>query len=289
MSDRELPMVLPVLTAASLLLAATALHRRTDVLVQTLRAELAASGLERTRPGIALLERIARTPWVRRYEPPERLRRRLVLAGTPISIEGAIGLKMALAAGGVSVSLLAGWLTVPGVILALIATPAAFRLPDLALGRMAMRRQQQISARVPDLVEVLVATAEAGLSPPLAFERAAEVLTGPLGDELRRAVRHRELGLPWQQALDHLVQGTEVPALRRLVAALSRSHRLGVSMSFTLRSLAGDLRGERRSHAEETARRAPVKMLFPMAFLILPSFLLLTVGPVFLATIRSLR
>jgi tight adherence protein C len=70
---------------------------------------------------------------------------------------------------------------------------------------------------------------------------------------------------------------------------MERSHRVGASVRGSLKALVDDLRAERRARAEERARRAPVKMLFPLVFLILPAFLLLTVGPVLLSTVRSLH
>jgi tight adherence protein C len=142
---------------------------------------------------------------------------------------------------------------------------------------------------VPDLVELLVATTDAGLSPAVALRRSSEMLRGPLGEELRRAVSEVEFGLPWQRALERMVVRSEVPSLRALAAALSRSQQLGTVLGSTLRRVAEDLRRERRARAEEAARKAPIKMLFPLVFLILPAFLLLTVGPVVLATIRSLH
>jgi tight adherence protein C len=143
--------------------------------------------------------------------------------------------------------------------------------------------------RIPDLVEVLVATSEAGLAPAVALSRSATVLHGPLAQELERAAGEIELGVPWRVALQHLVARTDVPSLRRLVAALARSNRLGGAVRAALRGVAADLRAARRLRSEELARRAPVKMLFPLVFLILPAFLLLTVGPVVLATLRSLQ
>ena len=95
-------------------------------------------------------------------------------------------------------------------------------------------------------------------------------------------------GMIGGQAMDLLSEGKRL-SLRRVLASLSRTQRLGASVTGALRTVADDLRGERRTLAEERARRAPVKMLFPLVFLILPAFLLLTVGPVVLATIRSLR
>jgi tight adherence protein C len=138
-------------------------------------------------------------------------------------------------------------------------------------------------------VELLLATTEAGLGPSVALHRSGEVVKGPLGEEVRAAVREVELGMPWQLAMEHLVDRTDVPSLRALAVALTRSRRLGSAVGVTLRRVMDELRRDRRVRAEEMARKAPLKMLFPLVFLILPAFLLLTVGPVVLATIRSLH
>jgi tight adherence protein C len=211
------------------------------------------------------------------------------LAGSPMSDECLRGLKLSLAGGSTACSLALLTSTPFSLPLAAVLVGGAVRLPDVVIARRAGRRQDRIDARVPDLVEILVATSEAGLSPSLAVRRASVLIRGPLGDELRTAVRHLDLGVAWRVALEQLAGATDVPALRRLVSALARSHRLGTPLRSVLRSVAEDLRREKRTRAEEIARRAPVKMLFPMVFLILPAFLLLTVGPVVLATIRALQ
>ena len=90
-------------------------------------------------------------------------------------------------------------------------------------------------------------------------------------------------------ALDRAVDRTGAAGLRELSRTLSRAQRAGVSTRASLRAVADDFRAERRARADELARRAPVKMLFPLVLLILPAFLLLTVGPVLLSTIRSLH
>ena len=115
------------------------------------------------------------------------------------------------------------------------------------------------------------------------------MISGVLGEELDVAAAKIAMGLGWREALDQLVARTDSVTLGRLTRSLARAHRLGTSPRQSLRSIADDLRLERRSKAEELARRAPVKMLFPLVLLILPAFLLLTVGPVLLATIRSLQ
>lgn len=160
---------------------------------------------------------------------------------------------------------------------------------DLLRGRSERRLRAVIDRQALDFIEVLLAAIEAGLPPATAVERAAGMTSGVLGRELDAAAREIELGIGWRAALEQLVRRTHSTAFRRLTVLLSRAHRLGISPRQSLRSVADELRLERRSRAEEIARRAPVKMLFPLVLLILPAFLLLTVGPVLLATVRSLR
>jgi tight adherence protein C len=219
----------------------------------------------------------------------ELARRRLELAGHPADFEVLRGFQVAAAAGGALLVLLLCLTWRPGLVLAPLTGVAGVRVPDLALARRARRRQERIAAAVPDLVELLLATTEAGLGPSVALRRTGEVVRGPLGEEVRAAVREVELGMPWQVAMEHLVDRTDVPSLRALAVALTRSQRLGSAVGVTLRRVMDDLRRDRRVRAEEMARKAPLKMLFPLVFLILPAFLLLTVGPVVLATLRSLR
>jgi tight adherence protein C len=291
LSFSSLPVIdfLPsVLAGASVVLLALAIEGRVDPALRTW-IDRVGQPSSPTAPGINLIARLAWSKVGRRIQTPERVLRNLALAGAPMSAVTLRGLRLATAICCALVATLLSLLSPSAILLVPLAFPAGLRIPDLALARKARRRQQQIGARVPDLVEVLVATTTAGLSPPLAFRRASEMVAGALGDELRVAVRHLDLGLTWRAALEHLADSTDVAGIRRLVAALARSHRLGSPVSSALRSVADDLRGERRTRAEEIARRVPVKMLFPMVFLILPAFLLLTVGPVLLATIRSLR
>lgn len=238
---------------------------------------------------VSFLVRLGRSSIARRLSWNEPLHRRWVVAGRPGSVQEWQGRRLAAAAAAVLGAMILTALAPPAVVLLPLALLAGLRAPALALARRARRRQEAIEAHVPDLIEVLVAATEAGLNPMVAFQRSCEVIRGALGDELRRTSRQIELGTPWRAALEQLEARTAVPALRRLVVALGRSHRLGTSLSATLRAVALDLRDTRRTRAEELARRAPIRMLFPLVFLILPAFLLLTVGPVVLATLRSLR
>jgi tight adherence protein C len=235
------------------------------------------------------LDRLGRTSIAAPFRPGTRLLRRAKLAGLRWPVERLAFLRLVAMLGALSPALLvfAGVpealpLTGSTVLVALLA-------PEFALARMARRRRSRLERQVPDLVELLLVTTEAGLSPPMAFRRSAAVLDHALGAEIRAAIREMDLGVPWRTALDRLADTTESSGLRALGTALTRSQRLGASTGPALRLMADDLRASRRAHTEEQARRAPVKMLFPLVFLILPAFLLLTVGPVLLATIRSLH
>jgi tight adherence protein C len=282
----------PILIAASLILACCSLAVRRDFCLQA-RLSAVASGPPHAalppRPRRRLPERIGATTLAQRLGREERLQVAWDLAGRPGSFEAVLGWRLLNASVAFGIGLGLGLALLPALLFAPFFAVAAIRGQEIALARLARRRRKDIAAHVPDLVELLVSTTEAGLNPLIAFQRSAEVLTGPLGSELRIAARQIELGLPWKSALDQLATRTQIPALRRLVVALARSSRLGTAVGSTLRNVASELRGERRARAEELARRAPIKMLFPLVFLILPAFLLLTVGPVVLATLHSLH
>ena len=280
-------------TLAASLVAATAL-----TLLLALQPSRAASGhavppgLVRDSNGVGnwreIASRLGRSPWARRIATA-RLEERLDLAGSPWTLDVALGLKQGL---GVVATLACLVVVLPApatVLLTPIVVVAAFRLPDIALARKAKARRTRIADQVPDFAELLLVMTDAGVSPALSFRRAAEALPEPIGSEIRGVVRRLDLGVAWRAAVEDVAARAGVPALSRLARTLVRSQRLGTSMSSILRNLAGDLRRERRTQAEAAARRAPVKMLFPLVFLILPAFLLLTVGPVVLSTLRSLR
>jgi tight adherence protein C len=245
------------------------------------------------RGGHKLLGAVGRTAPGRRVQrrltgKPEVIRR-LELAGAARSLHELAG-RMVVGAGcGALLCLAVALMVPPALALAPLGALVGARFPIIRVARAAKRRQARIQAQVPELVELLVAGTEAGLPPATAFARSADLVPGPLGDEVRTSAAQIDLGLPWRAALDELVSRTDAPALGSMARALARAHRLGGSVHGSLRTIVGELRSERRARAEELARRAPVKMLFPLVFLILPAFLLLTVGPVLLATVRSLH
>lgn len=161
--------------------------------------------------------------------------------------------------------------------------------PTLPRGRRAKRRRwTAVEREVPPLLDLLAAGSSAGLSAELALRRATEALGGPLGTDLRLVFGRADLGARWREELDDYVRASGSVDLRRTVAVLSRTEKLGSSLVDATRELATAVRQARRASVLERARTAPVKMLFPLVFLILPAFLLLTVVPVLLTTLRAI-
>ncbi len=151
------------------------------------------------------------------------------------------------------------------------------------------RRLAAFRDEIPQFLDLLAAGSTAGLSAEISFRQAASCLHGPLGEDLLDVMRSVDLGVPWREALATYVERTGDVDLARMASVLARTETLGVSLRDATRDLAGTVREARRSSTLERARTAPVRMLFPLVFLILPAFLLLTVVPVLITTVRSIH
>ena len=175
-----------------------------------------------------------------------------------------------------------------GLLLGAVVISGGFLLPDLLLARRAAGLRAQAEASVADLLDLVAVSVSAGLTPRLALERAPEALGGPLGEEVSRARHAVTLGSPWRVVLRQVADRTGLSELRRLAVDLERSERLGTPVAERLRTLAREVRAERAARREERARRAPVAMLFPLVFLILPAFVIAAVVPALLVATSGL-
>ena len=225
-----------------------------------------------------------------------RLVRRLGRRGWLLRLAGVSPADDAMAervgtAAAVAVLLCVGLLAAPapGSLLAPVPALTVVRIPSLVRARVVRRRQGEIDAELPQFLDALAAASTAGLSAPLAVRRASDVVRGPLHDELAAALRATDLGSRWRDELRRLADRIDLPDLRRTVSVITRTETLGASLSTTTIELAERVRSSRRQRVTERARTAPVKMLFPLVFLVLPAFLLLTVVPVLLTTMQSIR
>ena len=213
-------------------------------------------------------------------------RRAIAVAGWRIDPVAFAGLRVTFAAAGVGCALL---MPFPGPLLAPILGAAGLRAPLFVAARAAKRRRAAIDAEIPQLLDLLAAGSSAGLAAPLALRRAADGLQGPLADELAGSLDAVALGSRWRDELRTLADRLQLPDLARAVSTVTRTETLGSSLSDSTIELAADVRAARRASVTERARTAPVKMLFPLVFLVLPAFLLLTVVPVLLTTLQTIR
>jgi tight adherence protein C len=170
----------------------------------------------------------------------------------------------------------------------LASEPVAGRPRRPATRRDRRARSKALHADVPQLLDLLAAGSTAGLSAEASFRQAVSCLHGPLGEDLGAVMRSVDLGVPWREALAEHVDRAGDPDLARTVTVLARTEALGVPLRDATHELAAAVRDARRAATLERARTAPVKMLFPLVFLILPAFLLLTVVPVLITTVRSI-
>jgi tight adherence protein C len=153
--------------------------------------------------------------------------------------------------------------------------------PVVIVNRRARTRTDQIDYELPELIDLLVVTLEAGLSFLASLHTAAERLEGPLGAELRLMLQEQRMGLAVNEALEGMLRRCETPALRTFVRSVVQGESLGVSTGQIMRNLAVEMRKRRRASAEERAQKAPIKMLFPLIFLIFPSMFIVLLGPAY--------
>jgi tight adherence protein C len=177
----------------------------------------------------------------------------------------------------------------PKVLTVPLAVVLGGRIRRLRAARADARRRRAMDAEIPQLLDLLAAGSAAGLSAVVGLQRSVSVLRGPLGTELKTSLDAVDLGARWREELAAVTERLALPELRRAVTVLSRTETLGTSLTEATRELAADVRRSRRAAVAERARTAPVKMLFPLVFLVLPAFLLLTVVPVLLTTVQSIR
>jgi tight adherence protein C len=151
--------------------------------------------------------------------------------------------------------------------------------PLIVLRRRARKRLEEIDYQMPELIDLLVTTVEAGLGLSASLQMAASRLQGPLGEELRLTLAEQNMGLSTEDALANMLERAQTPAVRSLVRSLLQGTTLGVSVGKIMRDLADETRKRRRHKAEERAQKAPTKILFPLVFFIFPAMFVVLLGP----------
>lgn len=215
----------------------------------------------------------------------EDLQHRLLMAGRPggLVTSDFIGIKgwcaLLVVGAGLAVGHFAFSLSPTYVLLMLLMAGISFFIPDIWLSRRISLRQQEITRSLPDMLDMLVVAMEAGLG----FENAILEITArwrnSLSLELTRVQRDIGVGQSRRQALLGLSYRTGVPDVAAFVSAINQAEELGVSIVKVLSLQAEELRIKRRQRAQEQANKAPIKMLFPMVFLIFPALFAVLLGP----------
>ena len=159
--------------------------------------------------------------------------------------------------------------------------------PDAVLNRQVEERQYAIRTKLPDVMDLLVISVEAGLGFEQALDRTVSAVPGPLTEEFSRMLGEVRAGSTRADAMRALDARTNVPEIRSFVLAILQADTFGVSIGRVLRAQADEMRIKRRQLAQEKAQKAPVKMLIPMVFCIFPSLFVIVLGPAALNIVDS--
>jgi tight adherence protein C len=215
----------------------------------------------------------------------EGLRRRLMVAGLAerMSPEEFLVIQLVSLLGGAGFGYLLGnvmHMSSTGVLrmtafLAIIGVA----LPESRLGSKREDRQRSIRRDLPDVLDLLVISVEAGVGLEGAIEVVGRHFDSPLAHEMNRMLREMELGVPRRTALQNLRRRVDMPEVSNFVLSLMQADALGMPLGRVLRTQANEMRSKRRQWARERAAKLPVKILFPMFLFIFPALFVVVLGP----------
>jgi len=222
-----------------------------------------------------------------------KIREKLISAGmygtTPRKILGYQVLSA------IAFSLLTLWLVpamggsiVFAILAAIAAGAAGWYGPVYYIELKRRSRMEKIDKQLPDMIDLLVVTIEAGLGVLASMRVASETMSDPLGQELRLTLQEQRMGLSVNQAITSLGQRADASNMRIFVRALNQGEQLGISIGATMRNLSVEMRKRRRAKAEERAQKMPIKMLFPLIFCIFPALFIVILTPMILNIVEAL-
>jgi len=222
-----------------------------------------------------------------------RIREELISAGMyDTSPRKVLGYQLLVA---IAAALLTFWL-IPamggGIVMTVVLTAAAgvggWFAPLYYINIKKRQRFTKIDRQMPDMIDLLVVTIEAGLGILASMRVASETMADPLGQELRLTLQEQRMGLTVQQAIESLGKRADTPNMRIFARSLTQGERLGVSISATMRNLSLEMRKRRKAAAEEIAQKMPIKMLFPLILFIFPAMFIVILVPMALNIIDAL-
>jgi tight adherence protein C len=218
-------------------------------------------------------------------DAPERIRRRLDVAGNPIGwtvervqagkVIGAIVMFLVSAA---FTALIGPSFTVRIALIA-GATLIGWFGPNLYLYQKVYDRSNRIQRELPDAIDLMTISVESGLAFDAAVQQVARNTEGPLADEFARVLREMQIGQGRAEALRGLAERTEVDDLKGFVTSMVQADSFGIPIANVLRIQSSEMRTKRRQRAEEKAQKVPVKITVPLIFCILPCLFIAVMGP----------
>jgi tight adherence protein C len=217
----------------------------------------------------------------------ELVRARLIAAGLQrrLSPVGFLAIRGAGGLGGLALGLLlgaAGGHALGAIALSLAFGALGFVIPEFWLSSVTRSRREKIAIALPDVLDLLAVSVEAGLGFDGAVVKVIEQMNGPLVDELGLTLTEIRMGQTRHAALRNMTVRADSPDMSAFVRAVVQADQLGISLGRILRLQAGETRLKRQAVAEEKAMKLPVKMLFPTVIFIFPSVFLVVLGPAFL-------
>ncbi len=287
-----------LLAAAALLTLMVVRGRSSSQSIDERLNELAALGQSMTleelelslpfsqRVVIPMVEALSRV--AQRFTPQhtlEEARHKLELAGIAHKVQAAqfLGYRVgaALLLGGLSLLMVFASSIPLGrrLLMIVVAFALGYLLPGVWLGSKIKKRQDEVVKALPDALDLLTICVEAGLGFDASMQKVAEKWDNELSRAFARTVQEMQLGKLRREALRSMAESMDVPDMTSFTAAIIQADQLGVSMAKVMRIQSDTMRLKRRQRAEEKARQAPVKMMFPLVFFIFPTILIVLLGP----------
>jgi tight adherence protein C len=171
----------------------------------------------------------------------------------------------------------------------LLLVPVSYIFPDYYLKSKTKKRQEGIRKSLPNALDLLTISVEAGLGFDMALYKVAENIKGTLGEEFKRVIKEMEIGLSRKEALRNLTKRTDVTDLNTFILSIIQADIFGISIGKVLRVQAGEMRIKRSQAAEEKGMKAPVKLVFPTILFLLPALMIVVVGPAILRVMDLLK
>ncbi|MCL5960270.1 MAG: type II secretion system F family protein [Chloroflexi bacterium] len=294
--------VLAMLSIGLLFVGLTRLQEADPVQSRLTKYAVPARSLEELELRQPFSERIIKpivsriSSFLMRRTPPktvEAIKRNLVLAGNPYNMDvrdylGIKGLLALLLGGMVLLIFVRGGNLLMGMLFSLILGAIGYYVPNIWLSSRVSARKKEIVKTLPDALDLLTVCVEAGLGFDSAMFKVSQKWDNALSHEFSRVLSEIRMGKTRRESLRALVARTDVQDIATFVGAIIQADQLGVSIAKVLQIQSEQMRTRRRQRAEELAHQAPIKMIFPMVFLIFPSIYVIVLGPAIPTLVKGL-